>query len=274
MIVFPNAKINLGLRVLRKRPDGFHDLESAFLPIGLTDILEIVPATGEHPVEADRLTMTGVPLKTTDENLCVRALRLLRERHVIPDVKLHLHKRIPAGAGLGGGSSDAAFTLQALNAMFGLNLDLPVLMQYASRLGSDCPFFIINRPSLAGGRGEQLEPLDLDLSGYTIILVLPGISIDTAMAYSMIMPGEKGQAVREVLRLVPDEWNGRLVNHFEVSVFEKYPEIRRLKQALYEAGAVYASMTGSGSAVFGLFRDRPDLPQEISQYPIYRERFS
>jgi len=274
MIVFPNAKINLGLRILRKRPDGFHDLESAFLPVGLTDMLELVAASGKNPVKSHRLTVTGIPLQSTEDNLCIRALRLLRERHLIPDVNLHLHKRIPAGAGLGGGSSDAAFTLRALNEMFGLSLDVPELMEYASMIGSDCPFFIINQPSLATGRGEQLEPLTLDLSGYTIILVLPGINIDTSMAYRMIMPGEEGQAVREVLRLVPEEWNGRLVNHFEVPVFEKYPEIGSLKQALYDSGAVYASMTGSGSAVFGLFRDSPGLPPEISRYPIYIERFS
>ncbi|MCK5461411.1 MAG: 4-(cytidine 5'-diphospho)-2-C-methyl-D-erythritol kinase, partial [Bacteroidales bacterium] len=146
MIVFPNAKINLGLRILRKRPDGFHDLESAFLPVGLTDMLEIVPAAGNNPGKSDRLTLTGIPLEAMDNNLCIRAFRLLRERHGIPDVNLHLHKRIPTGAGLGGGSSDAAFTLRALDEMFGLNLDVPVLMEYASMIGSDCPFFIINEP--------------------------------------------------------------------------------------------------------------------------------
>jgi 4-diphosphocytidyl-2-C-methyl-D-erythritol kinase len=274
MIVFPNAKINLGLRILRKRPDGFHDLESAFLPVGLTDMLEIVPAAGNNPGKSDRLTLTGIPLEAMDNNLCIRAFRLLRERHGIPDVNLHLHKRIPTGAGLGGGSSDAAFTLRALDEMFGLNLDVPVLMEYASMIGSDCPFFIVNEPSLATGRGEHLEPLPLDLFGYTIILVLPGITIDTALAYKMISPGEKDQPVKEVLRLAPEEWSGRLVNHFEVSVFQKYPEIDGLKQALYGAGAVYASMSGSGSAVFGLFRESPKLPPEISRHPLHIERFS
>jgi 4-diphosphocytidyl-2-C-methyl-D-erythritol kinase len=274
MIVFPNTKINLGLRILRKRPDGFHDLESAFLPVGLTDILEIVPATDDNPGKSNRLTVTGIPLEAKDDNLCIRALRLLRERHGIPDVNLHLHKRIPTGAGLGGGSSDAAFTLRALNEMFGLCLDVPVLKEYASRIGSDCPFFIINQPSLVTGRGEQLEPLSLDLSGYIIILVMPGITVDTAMAYKMISPTENNQAVKEVLRLAPEEWNGRLVNHFEVPVFEKHPEIGGIKQALYDSGAVYASMTGSGSAVFGLFRESPGLLPEISRHTLHIERFS
>jgi len=274
MIVFPNAKINLGLRILRKRPDGFHDLESAFLPVGLTDMLEIVPDTGNNTGKTDRLTLTGIPLEARDDNLCIRALRLLKDKHGIPDVNLHLHKRIPTGAGLGGGSSDAAFTLRALNEMFSLGLDVPVLREYASKIGSDCPFFIINEPSLGTGRGENLEPLSLDLSGYALILVLPGITINTAMAYRMISPTDKDQPVKEVLKTAPEEWSGRLVNHFEVPVFEKYPEIGGIKQALYAGGAVYASMTGSGSAVYGLFRESPILPPEISRYPLHIERFS
>jgi 4-diphosphocytidyl-2-C-methyl-D-erythritol kinase len=274
MIVFPNAKINLGLRILRKRPDGFHDLETAFLPIGLTDMLEIVPAAGDHPGQAYRLTLTGIPLEAGDDNLCLRAFQLLRERHGIPDVNLHLHKSIPTGAGLGGGSSDAAFTLRALNEIFGLNLDLPLLLEYASMIGSDCPFFMVNKPSLATGRGEHLETLPLVLSGYTLVLILPGISINTAMAYKMIRPREKDQPVREVLKLPPEEWAERLINHFEVPVFDKYPEIGGLKRALYAAGAVFASMTGSGSGVFGLFRESAALPPEISRHPLHIERFS
>lgn len=273
MIVFPNAKINLGLRILRKRPDGYHDLESAFMPVRLADMLEIVPAEDGGQELPERLTLTGIPLETSDDNLCIRAVRLLRAKYEIPDVKLHLHKRIPTGAGLGGGSSDAAFTLRAMNEMFGLGLEVPVLLEYASQIGSDCPFFIINGPSLATGRGDHLEPLSLILSGYTIILAMPGIAIDTSRAYQMIIPHEEGLSVKEVLRLDPEEWKGRLVNDFELPVFEKYPEIGRLKQALYDSGAVYASMTGSGSAVFGLFLERPDLPPEISQYPLYMERF-
>lgn len=273
MIVFPNAKINLGLRILRKRPDGFHDLESVFMPVGLKDMLEIVPDTNEHPGESNRLTLTGIPLEARDDNLCIRAYRLLRDKHNIPDVNLHLHKRIPTGAGLGGGSSDAAFTLRALNEIFGLDLDVPVLMEYAAMIGSDCPFFILNEPCLASGRGEQLVPLPLDLSGYTIILVKPAISIDTAKAYKMIRPTEADQPVQEVLRLSPEEWKDNLVNHFELPVFEKYPEIGSLKEALYASGAVYASMTGSGSSVYGLFHGNPDLPLEISRQLLHLERF-
>lgn len=273
MIVFPNAKINLGLRILKKRPDGFHDLESAFLPVGLTDMLEIIPVPGDDRGPSARLTLTGIPLNAADDNLCLRAFRLMRKRHGIPGVNLHLHKRIPPGTGLGGGSSDAAFTLLALNELFGLSLEVPLLMEYASLIGSDCPFFIINKPSLATGRGEHLEPLSLDLSGYALVLVLPGITVNTAMAYQMITPRPEGLPLKEVLRLVPEKWKDRLVNHFEGPVFDKYPEIGSLKQALYDSGAVYASMTGSGSAVFGLFRESPDLPPEISRYPLHMERF-
>jgi len=272
MIVFPNAKINLGLRILRKRPDGYHDLESAFLPVGLSDVLEIVPVSGNFRDKSDRLNLTGIPLEARDDNLCIRALRLLKDKHGIPNVNLHLHKRIPTGAGLGGGSSDAAFTLSALNEMFGIGLDVTVLMEYASKIGSDCPFFIINKPSLATGRGEQLEPLHIDLSGFTLVLVQPGISIDTTQAYKMIKPGENDQPLKEVLSLAPEEWKGRLVNHFEVPVFEKYPEIDGLKQALYTAGALYASMTGSGSAVFGIFRETHRLPPEINRHILHIEQ--
>jgi len=273
MIVFPNAKINLGLRILRKRRDGYHDLESAFLPVGLGDILEIVPSSGNNPDKSNRLTLTGIPLLTTDDNLCIRAFRLLKDKHGIPDVNLHLHKRIPTGAGLGGGSSDAAFTLKALNEMFGLGLDETVLMEYAAMIGSDCPFFIINLPILATGRGEKLEPLSLNLSGYTLVLVQSGITINTTLAYKMINPSDKDQPVKEVLKFAPEEWKGRLFNHFELPVFEKYPELDRLKQAMYAAGAVYASMTGSGSAIFGIFRERPSLPSGISRYLLHMERF-
>jgi 4-diphosphocytidyl-2-C-methyl-D-erythritol kinase len=272
MIFFPNAKINLGLRILRKRPDGYHDLESAFLPVGLSDMLEIVQAG--HGGQPDRLTVTGGLLETADDNLCLQAVRLLRRKHEFPRLNLHLHKCIPAGSGLGGGSSDAAFTLAAVNEMFGLDLGVPVLMDYAAQIGSDCPFFLVNRPVLASGRGELLEDMDLDLRGFTLLLLMPGITVNTAEAYRSIRPYEEGSSVKEVIRLGPEKWNGLLVNDFETAVGKKYPEIGRLKQGLFDAGAVYAAMTGSGSAVYGLFRDLPVLPAELARYPLYRERFT
>ena len=272
MIVFPNAKINLGLRVLSKRPDGFHDLESVFHPVRLSDVLEIVQAGKNPPGPSDSLTLSGIPLEAGEDNLCIQALRLMRDKHGIPAVHMHLHKRIPTGAGLGGGSSDAAFTLKALNGMFSLDLDDDILMEYAAKIGSDCPFFIRNEPSLATGRGEILEPHPVDLSGYYLGLVLPGIMVDTAWAYKRIKPSRQGQAIREIVNHSPGFWKGRLINHFEQPVFEEYPEIKNLKKALYDAGAVYASMTGSGSAVFGLFSEEPGVPPEIGRHPWHTER--
>ena len=269
MIVFPNAKINLGLRILNKRPDGYHDLESVFLPVGLTDVLEIVPSGDEGAGKGDRFNLSGIPLDARGDNLCILALRLLRERHLIPPVQLHLHKRIPTGAGLGGGSSDAAFTLRLLNELFGLGLEQPVLLEYASMLGSDCAFFILNEPCLASGRGEILESLSIDLSGYTLLLVMPGISIDTGKAYQKINPSPRGLPVKEVIQLAPARWRDRLTNHFEEPIFSAYPDIGKLKQLLYESGAVYASLTGSGSAVYGIFAGTPDIGPDIGRYPVY-----
>ncbi len=271
MIVFPNAKINLGLRILRKREDGFHELESAFLPVALTDMLEIVQAGNDPSGPSDRFTLSGIHLEASEDNLCMQALRLMRNKHDIPGVHIHLHKKIPMGAGLGGGSSDAAFTLKALNEIFSLELDDGLLMEYASKIGSDCPFFIINEPCLATGRGERLEPHPLDLSGYILGLVLPGISVDTARAYQMVKPTDKGPPVKEILSFSPEHWKGRLVNHFEPPVCKEYPEIKQLKQAMYDAGAVYASMTGSGSAVYGLFSTDPGKPPGIGRHPWHTE---
>jgi 4-diphosphocytidyl-2-C-methyl-D-erythritol kinase len=273
MIVFPNAKVNLGLRILSKRPDGYHDLESAFLPVGLTDVLEIVPAGKDEAGKGDRFNLTGIPLDAGTDNLCIRALRLLREGHPVPPVKLHLHKRIPMGAGLGGGSSDAAFTLRLLNELFGLGLPQRVLLEYASRLGSDCAFFILNEPCLATGRGEILEPLSMDLSGYTLLLVMPGINVETRKAYRQIRPSRQGRPVKEVIKLPPADWHGSLHNHFEGTVFSEYPDIGSIKQLLYASGAVYASMTGSGSGVYGIFTGTPAIPPEIGRYPAYIQRY-
>jgi len=274
MIVFPNAKINLGLRVIRKRPDGFHDLESAFLPIGLTDALEILPSGNGQESKSNNLIITGLPLDVSDDNLCLKAHRIIQEKHGVQDVSMHLHKKIPSGAGLGGGSSDAAFTLLALDDMFGLDLDKPKLLEYASRLGSDCPFFILNSPSLATGRGEKLKPLSLDLSGYILLLVLPAIPVNTTMAFKLLKLEKMGPTVADILKRPPEDWKDDLVNHFEPPIFNKYPLIGRIKDAMYTSGAIYASMSGSGSAVFGLFREMPHLPAEISRYNLHIERIT
>ena len=247
MLSFPNAKINLGLHVLRKREDGFHDIETVFYPIEMHDSLEILPA------EEHFLKQYGLKLPR-GENLVTKAYNLLYERYHLPPISVHLLKHIPSGSGLGGGSSDAAYTLVMLNDMFNLDISPAGLEKYAAQLGSDCAFFIKNKPAIATGRGEVLEDIDLELSGYEIKVIHPGIHIPTPEAYSMVHPDKERPSLREIIARPVSEWKTGLVNDFEKPIFEKHPEIRKLKEKMYEDGAVYASMSGSGSSIFGIFR--------------------
>ena len=248
MISFPNCKINLGLGVLRKREDGYHDIQTVFYPLPLHDAIEVIQA------EKDSFSVSGIPVEETSSNLCMKALQLLQQDFTIPPVHLHLHKRIPMGAGLGGGSADGAYTLLLLNDKFSLGLTKDQLATYALQLGSDCPFFIYNQPCLAGGRGEALEMLTLDLSAYKLVVVHPGIHVSTAWAFSQLQPRSDRPSLHEIIQLPVAEWKGRLYNDFEVPVSAKHPEIAAIRDQLYEGGAVYAAMSGSGSSVFGLFR--------------------
>jgi len=270
VIVFPNCKINLGLHVLQKRNDGYHDIETIFYPTPLQDALEILTIPSG---EKNTITVTGnnnaIPL---EDNICIKACRLLQnDFSQVPVLKIHLHKIIPSGAGLGGGSSDAAFTLMLLNRKFRLGLSNSELLKYALQLGSDCPFFILNQPCYATGRGELLDPVDIDLSSYSILLVNPGISISTSEAFGSLEPQKRNDSLREVIRKPVDQWKNSLVNVFEASIFKKYPGIKELKTELYRRGAKYASMTGSGSTVFGLFpKDTiPDLTFPSSYFVHY-----
>ncbi len=265
MIVFPNCKINLGLHILRKRADGYHDLETIFYPVRFTDILEIIPdrtSTGGSV----QYTQTGLQFDgSTGDNLCVKAVRLLKKDFPdLPAVKLHLHKVIPTGAGLGGGSADAAFTLRLLNDYFKLEIPESRLLSYALQLGSDGPFFIANHPVYATGRGEILEPLQIDLSGYTLVLVNPGIHISTAKAFAGIRPALPEKSIKEIIAQPVSSWADELINDFEKPIFNAYPEIAYIKDELYRAGAVYASMSGSGSTVYGLFTDGKPLILNLS----------
>lgn len=246
---FPDVKINLGLNVLRKRPDGFHDLETLFVPYyGFSDILEIDPVSGEASIEIEG----GNWDPHTD--LTWKAYQLLKEDFDLPPVHISLVKRSPVGAGLGGGSADAAFALKMLSGMFSLGLDDTRLAAYAARLGSDCAFFIYNRPMFGEGRGEILSPLDVDLSGYDIRVEVPrGVSVSTREAYGGIVPRVPEKRLADLLALPVTEWEGNVVNDFEATVFPLHPEIEELKKEMYGRGAVYAAMSGSGSAVFGLF---------------------
>lgn len=251
MIVFPNAKINLGLRVLRKREDGYHDIETCFFPVSdLYDVLEI--SSSDQGVE---MQVTGSDWQgPVTENLVYKAYQLFaaREPNIRPH-KIQLIKSIPSGAGLGGGSSDAAFALQLLAHLYGWPSDDPGLFQMALSLGSDCPFFLVNKPCMAFGRGELLEPFSLDLSAYRFEFVFPGISVSTAKAYSLIRPSESGPKLGDILSQPIETWKHQLINDFEEPVFQMHPELEKAKRALYEKGAVYAAMSGSGSTLFGIF---------------------
>ena len=248
MLSFPNCKINLGLNIIRKRKDGYHDLETVFFPIPFKDVVEIIPSG------SSQFHVTGLPVEN-ENNLCSKAYQLLKKDFShLPEINMHLHKAIPLGAGLGGGSADAAFTLKLLNEKFGLGLSDQKLIDYAIELGSDCPFFIINKPCFATGRGEILEPIRIDLSGYKILLVNPGIHIDTKWAFSKIEPRAPGISLKEIINLPIETWKDELRNDFEEPVFGSYPEIKKIKEDLCNAGAAYASMSGSGSTVYGLFK--------------------
>lgn len=256
MIVFPNCKLNLGLWVIERLPDGYHSIETVFYPLPLTDILEIIPSQDGKT----ELTTTGISIPgNPEDNICFKAWRTLEEAFHIGSVKIALHKRIPSGAGLGGGSSNGAFTIQLLNNLFHLNLDSEVQKQFAFRLGMDCPFFIENSASYATGKGEKLSLIDLQLKGLYIAVINPPIHVFTAEAYAGIEPQKRNILLSEIIQLPITQWKDQLVNDFEFSVFKKYPEIRQIKQYLYKKGAVYASMTGSGSSVFGLFKEQPEF---------------
>ncbi len=259
MIIYPNAKINLGLHVIEKRPDGFHTIESVFYPVGWQDMLEVLPDPSKE--NGVHFSASGIVIPgDAKDNLCVKAYELISKDYPMPAVKVHLHKLIPIGAGLGGGSSDAAFFIKALNELFELNLAWGELHHYAKQLGADCSFFITNRPVLAEGKGDQLESIAVSLRGMFVVIVYPGIHVNTAGAYAGIKPVKPTIALENLIVETPvEKWKNVLVNDFEKTVFEKYPAIKVLKEKMYECGAIYSAMSGSGSAVFGVFEKEIDL---------------
>jgi 4-diphosphocytidyl-2-C-methyl-D-erythritol kinase len=256
LILFPNCKINLGLHIVNKRPDGYHDLETVFFPLPLFDALEVVTDAGADTTAGLLFTCSGNPIDAPVESIsCVKAFHLLQKQFPrLSSLHMHLHKAIPSGAGLGGGSADGAFALKLLNRQAALGLSDTELAALALELGSDCPFFIYNRPCFATGRGEKLAPLSLDLSAYRVAVVNPGIHISTAWAFSRISPRPAPVDLREVVKLPPTEWKDLMTNDFEAPVEAAHSAITEIKQALYGAGALYAAMSGSGSTVFGLFK--------------------
>lgn len=259
MLVFPNAKINLGLHIRNKRIDGYHNLETIFFPIPFYDILEIIPLPEKKVTESSiDFSITGTDLSDlAGNNLCIRAVELLRNRFTFPPLAMHLHKSIPLGAGLGGGSSDGAFTLKLLNNLFHLDLSHDALSELALELGSDCPFFLLNQSCFAQGRGEIIEPVPVDLSGYKIVIINPGLHISTARAFSLLdFPDSKNpeRNLKETIQMPVEHWKNELVNDFEEPVFNEFPVLNTIREDLYKAGAVYASMSGSGSTIYGIFK--------------------
>mgnify|MGYP001078942729 CR=1 FL=1 len=260
MITFPNIKINLGLPITEKRPDGYHNLETVFYPVALEDALEI--RTSSETEKKIILHQYGMEIAgNPEDNLVAKAYSLLDKEFHLPPVEIHLYKHIPSGAGLGGGSADAAFMLKLLNNKFELGLPDDTLETYATKLGADCAFFIRNRPTYAEGIGNIFSPLPLSLKGYRIWLVKPDIFVSTRDAFAKIKPHHPEMSLKEIAQLPVEEWNGRMVNDFEESVFPQFPTIGEIKEEMYRQGAVYASMSGSGSSVYGLFKEGAVLPE-------------
>ena len=265
MLCFPNAKINLGLNIISKRSDGYHNIETVFCPVGLSDILDFVsdPVTAPGNIN---FTSTGIAVDgPVTSNLCIKAYCLLSGDFDLPAISVHLHKIIPPGAGLGGGSSDAAFMLKHLNQLFTLGLDEDQLCDYASRIGSDCAFFIRNRPLFGFERGNRFRELKAFPGNLAVVLINPGIHVSTAEAYSGVRPGKPEQPVEEVITLPVTQWKNTLRNDFEDSIIKKHKVIGEIKSSLYTLGAVYASMSGSGSSVYGLFHEK--APAVNEQFP-------
>ena len=255
MVAFPNCKINLGLNIINKRPDGYHNLETIFYPIEINDVLEIITNQDDPEDEYISYTASGNHIEgDLTQNLCYKAYHLLKKDFPeIPAIKMHLHKNIPMGAGLGGGSSDGAFALNLLNHKFQLALSQLQLINYALQLGSDCPFFILNKPSVGKSRGEVLTEIELDLRQYQFLIVNPGIHISTKWAFSQIKPSKAFYPIEETILIPIGQWKGILQNDFERPVIEHYPEIGELINHLYNNGAIYASLSGSGSTVYGIY---------------------
>ena len=262
MITFPNVKINLGLSITEKRPDGYHNLETVFYPVALEDALEVRTSSATAPHRKFTLHQHGLEIAgPPEDNLVAKAYQLLDEEFNLPPVDIHLFKHIPSGAGLGGGSSDAAFMLKLLNEHFHLNLSDDQLETYAATLGADCAFFIRNKPTFAEGIGNIFSPIELSLSGYGIMIVKPDIFVSTREAFSNIHPHRPAHPIKEVIQRPVGEWKETLINDFETSVFPLHPAIGAIKEELYNQGAAYASMSGSGSSVFGLFAPEASLPE-------------
>lgn len=271
MITYPNAKINLGLNIVEKRPDGYHNLETIFYPINLQDALEVnkLEGDGEYTLKVSGTQIEGEP----DNNLVVKAYRLLKKDFPgMPGIDIHMYKHIPTGAGLGGGSADAAFMIKLLNDKFNLGLSVEKMEEYAAILGADCAFFIQNKAVFASGIGNIFESINLSLKGYYLVLVKPDIFVSTKDAFANIHPTKPSHSLKEIARMPIETWRATMKNDFEESVFQKFPEIAAIKDKLYDMGAIYASMSGSGSSVYGIFREQVEFIDEVFSGCFCRQR--
>jgi len=269
MLVFPNAKINIGLNIVEKRPDGFHNISSCFYPVGWSDALEITIS------EKLQFTSDGISIPGNEaDNLCLKAYYMVSEDYDIPPVHIHLLKAIPIGAGLGGGSSDAAFTISALNQLLDLHISQEKQLDYARRLGSDCAFFILNKQMYCHGKGDQFENIDLALAGKWIVMVNPGIHISTVEAYAGVKPQHPETDLKDLLKKPISSWKNEVTNDFETSLFPKYPLLSDIKEYLYKKGASYAAMSGSGSTLYGIFEKEIDLSEHFQRYNIWQGMLS
>lgn len=267
MITFPNAKINLGLDIVEKRPDGYHNLETVFYPIPLCDILEITPATDKDAPDYTFKMYNAVFEGNDDDNLVIKAYKALAADHKLPKVDISLYKHIPTGAGLGGGSADAAFALKMLNEIAALGLTAEELRTYAARIGADCAFFIDNIPAYATGIGNILTPTECSIAGYYLVLVKPDVHISTKDAYALVTPQKPQVSLTSIAKRPIGEWKGEMKNDFEKSIFAKHPAMEKIKEELYSMGAVYASMSGSGSSFFGIFEEEQDIDRIKELFP-------
>ena len=269
MICFPNAKINLGLNIVSKRDDGYHNLETIFYPIMVKDALEIIVSERQ---EQDSFIESGIKTGASlENNLVMKALKLMRVHYDIPFLDVHLLKKIPFGAGIGGGSADAAFMLKLLRNKFSLDATDDKLLSLAAQLGADCPFFIYNRPAFASGIGEELQDIELSLEGYYLMLIKPDINVATKDAFALINPIEPQVSLKEIIKKPVSEWKGLMVNDFEKSIFAKHPAIEQIKLKLYALGAVYASMSGSGSSVYAIFNKKTDLKHHFADCYVWEQ---
>lgn len=263
MLCFPNAKINIGLNIVEKRTDGFHNIETIFYPIPLTDGLEIMNSSEENY----QFSSSGIPINIEDkDNIVCKTFELIRSKYNIPSTAIHLHKNIPFGAGLGGGSADAAFMIKMLNKQYKLGILSNEMENLAGQLGSDCPFFINNKPVFAKGKGNIFSKIDSTLTGYHILLVKANIHIGTPEAYSNVIPSRPNKSLKELIQNPIENWKHLIFNDFENSIFPNHPELAKIKSELYEMGAIYASMSGSGSSIFGIFKEKPNKLEKWSKH--------